>query len=101
MKITLALVVLVIAALLFALIRRGAHPNAPRTFKTTDEFIQWLADGAVQDADVNQHIKLDYTRESVRKVETILGNLHDLYVSNLHPSLCVASPLLTAHILAK
>jgi hypothetical protein len=44
--------------------------------------VQWLADGAVRDADSNQHIKLDYSPESVKSVEHILGKLHEMYVRN-------------------
>lgn len=71
---------LLVVSLIFAFVWR--RPKQPREFKSTDEFVQWLADGAVKDAETNQHIKLDYSPESIKSVEEILGKLHGMYVQN-------------------
>ena len=46
----------------------------------TDEFLQWLAAEAVKDAQTGNGIKLDYTPESIKTVDKILGKLHQQYV---------------------
>jgi hypothetical protein len=68
------------AALLFLLWKRSK--SAERTFKSTDEFIQWLASEAETDAERENHVHLDYSIESIKSVEKILGHLHDQYVAN-------------------
>jgi hypothetical protein len=85
MKITLIASAVLLVILVASLFRHQAKKPPQQSFKTTDEFIQWLAQEAVKDADSNQHITLDYRPESVKKVETILGNLHDMYIKQ--PSL--------------
>ncbi len=70
----------VIIALGFSFLRNYKKRNVPREFKTTDEFIQWLASEAVKDAEVNNHLTLDYSPDSIRAVDQILGKLHDQYV---------------------
>jgi hypothetical protein len=74
-------VLLVSAALLFFLWHRNKR-GAERTFKTTDEFIQWLASEAEKDAERENHVRLDYSIESIKSVEKILGQLHDQYALN-------------------
>src|SRR6185312_8809702 len=51
-----------------------------REFKSTDEFVQWLSAEAVKDAETENGIKLDYTPESIKRVDQILGKLHGQYV---------------------
>ena len=51
----------------------------PKESKTTDELIQSLSSEAVKDADSNSQIKLDYSVDSIKKVEQILGKLHEKY----------------------
>jgi hypothetical protein len=51
-------------------------------FKKGGEFAQFLATEAVRDAKENNHTLLDYTPESIKIVESILGSVHDQYVKN-------------------
>jgi hypothetical protein len=70
-----AAIVLIVFLILFLRNQR----NRSRDFKTTDEFVQWLADEAVKDAASNNHIELDYSPQSIERVEQILGRLHNTY----------------------
>ncbi len=71
---------LVLCASLFLMWRRSR--SGERAFKSTDEFIQWLASQAVEDAESQNHIHLDYSVESIKSVEKILGQLHEQYAKN-------------------
>lgn len=73
---------LILLVTLFCFFRsKTTQPQpAQREFKSTDEFVQWLAAEAVQDAETGNGIKLDYTPESIKTVDKILGKLHDQYV---------------------
>jgi hypothetical protein len=77
MKIGVAL--LVIAILIGSYLVALKKKPTPREFKSTDEFIQWLSSEAIKDAQQN-NVKLDYSAESVREVEKILGKIHEQYV---------------------
>ena len=72
---------LVFLALVAASFYYERYEEAHR-FKTAAELTQWLSVQAVSDAEKNSHITLDFTPESIQKVETILGSLHDHYVKN-------------------
>ena len=50
--------------------------------KKGGEVAQFLATEAVRDAQENNHVLLDYTPESIRIVESILGSVHNQYVKN-------------------
>lgn len=78
MKLLMSLLVLLLAVGVGFLLR---HRKKERTFRSTDEFIQWLANEAVKDA-AQDGISLDYSVESIKQVETILGKLHDMYAAN-------------------
>jgi len=71
---------LVLGVLLFFLWHRGK--SRERTFKNTDELIEWLASEAVNDAERENHVRLDYSIESIKSVEKILGQLHEQYAKN-------------------
>jgi hypothetical protein len=71
----IALVLLVLAVSFFWRIRK--QPTEKREFHSTQEFIDFLASAAVKDAREQNHVDLDYSSESIQKVEQILGNLHD------------------------
>jgi hypothetical protein len=80
MKQTLVIVVVlivVVAALIFQRVKSRAI--APRTFHSTDEYIQFAANEAVKNADKEFNVKLDYSVDSIKKVEDVLGRLHDMY----------------------
>ncbi len=79
MKWLLVSVAVVAIILLLAFLKARQKRPAAREFKTTDEFVQWLAKEAVNDAAQNNHIDLDYTPASIKEVENILGQLHDQY----------------------
>ncbi|HEY1483924.1 MAG TPA: hypothetical protein VGF19_14425 [Candidatus Acidoferrum sp.] len=79
--VALALMVLVLGFLLVAP-RNQKKTKSPPDFKTTTDFIQWMANEAVEDAEENNQVKLDYTPNSIQRVEEILGGLHDQYVKN-------------------
>jgi hypothetical protein len=71
------LVVLVLGAGVLLMARRKV-PSSPK-FRNTDEFIQYMATEAVKDAARENHVKLDYSIDSIKQVEEILGSLHDQY----------------------
>jgi len=54
----------------------------PREFKSTDECIQFMATAAVADAEKQDHVRLDYTIDSIKKVEEVLGRMHGQYVKD-------------------
>jgi hypothetical protein len=55
---------------------------APGTWKSTDDFIRWLASQAVADAEKQNHAHLDYSVDSIKTVDKILGQIHDAYVKD-------------------
>jgi len=66
-----------------------------RRFASTDEFVQWLANEAVNDAWQQDHTKLDYSVESIKTVEQILGRVHAQWTKN--PSTVSAKGLGSAY----
>src|ERR1700761_8637456 len=73
-------VAVLICILLIVTYRLYQHRRpTPKEAKTTAEFIQSLSAEAVKDADANNQIKLDYNVDSIKKVEQILGKLHEKY----------------------
>jgi hypothetical protein len=77
--------VILIAVLLVASgiwLRTHRKAAAERKFASTDEFVQWLASEAVKDAREQNHVNLDYSIDSIKSVEQILGGLHDQYVKD-------------------
>lgn len=96
-RIKLAAPILVTLVLISAayLLRTRAKANSGRKFASTDEFVQWLANEAVKDAREQNHIKLDYSVESIKNVEQILGALHNQYTKD--PSTISAKGLGSAY----
>jgi hypothetical protein len=84
MKSLIISVAVVVAVLLIAFLRnlkrQPAGASKPPAFKTTEEFVEWLASEAVKDAEKENHLTLDYTPDSIQVVERILGELHEKYV---------------------
>jgi len=76
----IALVVLFVGAGIFLLVYK--RRPVQRQFKSTDEFVQWLANEAVKDARQQNRVDLDYSVASIEAVEKILSSLHDQYVKN-------------------
>jgi hypothetical protein len=56
----------------------AANSPLQKPAKTTQGFIAFLSAEAVQDADTESHVHLDYTVESIKKVADILRDLHGL-----------------------
>jgi hypothetical protein len=72
-----AITVAVLATLmLVALVTSGTRTADPGG-TTMDEMMRHLASEAVDIADKTYGIKLDYSTESIQKVEVVLGKLHD------------------------
>jgi hypothetical protein len=61
-----------------------AHKKSPpqRTFQNTQDVIDFLSAEAVKDAESQSHVHLDYSVASIRRVESILGGIHDQYMKN-------------------
>ena|SRR5215469_317132 len=78
----IAVVLLVVAAGVFAWQRTKSRANTPRTFQTTNDYIQFMAGEAVKDAEKEEWITLDYSIDSIKKVDVVLGHIHDQYVKN-------------------
>jgi hypothetical protein len=80
------LVVLIVAiAVIFAmrfLSGKRKKKSSEKKFKNPDEFVQWLASEAVNDASQQNHVELDYSIESIQRVDDVLGGLHKQYVKN-------------------
>ena len=66
----------------FVRTRAKAAAPAEHKFASTDEFVQWLATEAVKDAGEQNHVKLDYSVESIKNVEQILSTLHNQYTKD-------------------
>lgn len=66
----------------------SASPPPQKPPKTTQDSIDFLSAEGVKDADRESHVHLDYTVESIKKVEGILGDLHGLYAKD-HSSVAV------------
>ena len=74
------LALLALGVVFFLLTPRKEVPA--RKFSTTDEFVQFMAAEAVKDAAKQDHIDLDYSVDSIKRVEEILGHLHEQYVKD-------------------
>ncbi len=48
-------------------------------FKDTNEMMAYLAAEAVKDAEKENHIKLDYSVQSIEQVEAVLSKIHEQY----------------------
>ncbi len=73
--------VAVIGTALFLVVYGNAQEE-PGTLKSTDNYIQGLASQAVNNAERENHIHLDYSVESIKTVDRILGRVHEAYVKN-------------------
>jgi hypothetical protein len=80
MKILLAVVIVAALIGIGIAVRQGA--NSKPKFTSTEQFVALLAAEAVKDASENNQITLDYSPDSIKQVEEILGKLHDSYVRN-------------------
>ncbi len=69
----MVLTVIFVAALTLA---HSRTPPQQPVVPDIDQFIQRLASEAVKDAEARYQVHLDYSIESIRTVDTILGRLH-------------------------
>lgn len=69
----LLIAVAIIAGILWLRTRRAR----PIEFRSTQELMTWLAQQAVEAARDNDRVELDYSPESIEKVEQVLAGLHD------------------------
>ena len=74
------LALLAFGVVLFLLTRRKEASGLK--FGSTDEFIQFMAAEAVKDAAGKDRINLDYSVDSIKEVEEILGRLHEQYLKD-------------------
>jgi hypothetical protein len=74
------LALLALGVVLFLLTRRKEASGLK--FGSTDEFIQFMAAEAVKNAQGKARINLDYSVDSIKQVEEILGRLHEQYVKD-------------------
>jgi hypothetical protein len=58
---------------------QGSQPP-PQDAKNAGAFMQWFAAEAVKEAEKDWHVKLDYSAESIKAVDQILGRMHAQYV---------------------
>jgi hypothetical protein len=70
---------IVVATAVLVAVRFQRNHTAKPEFKTTEEMMQYLASAAVEMADKNYGTKLDYTPESIEKVDEVLGKIHEEY----------------------
>jgi hypothetical protein len=74
------IVVIVLAGIALAVLRLQRGRVTKTDFKSTQEQMEYLATEAVKMADKNFSVKLDYSPNSIKQVEKVLGQLHDEYV---------------------
>jgi|SRR5215468_111569 len=58
--------------------RNPSHPN----LSSTEALVSYASDQAVREAQKFDAIRLDYSIDSLKQVDTILGRVHELYVKN-------------------
>ena len=57
------------------------------SFTAVEEFIGFASQSAVTNAETYDHVKLDYSVDSLKEVDRMLGRVHDTYVktpSSIH-----------------
>jgi hypothetical protein len=59
-------------------IEANRHPS----LATTEHFISYMSNHALADANTYDHVTLDYSVGSLKRVDQILGRAHDLYVKS-------------------
>jgi hypothetical protein len=78
--VTVILAIMAVFALQY--FRKRRKKSSKKNFKNTDEFVQWLASEAIKDARRQNHVELDYSVESIRRVDDVLASLHNQYLKN-------------------
>jgi hypothetical protein len=80
----LGIFALIAVALVAGVALLKAQKKSPQQteFKTTEEMMTFLAAEAVKDAEKENKIKLDYSPQSIEKVEAVLGKIHEQYTKD-------------------
>jgi hypothetical protein len=77
--VAIILIVVIIAVWRYVEERQEAlHPH----FTNTEQLISYACDRAIAESQKYDGITLDYSIDSLKNVDTILGRLHDIYVKN-------------------
>jgi hypothetical protein len=81
---TLGVFAVIAIALIAGVAFLKAQKKSPQQteFKTTDEMMTFLASEAVKDAEKENQIKLDYSPQSIEKVEAVLSKIHEQYTKD-------------------
>jgi len=83
MKLLVVLAVIIVAVIAgAAFLRTQKKSSQHAVFKTTQEMMTFLAAEAVKDAEKENQIKLDYSPQSIEKVEAVLDNIHEQYTKD-------------------
>src|SRR5882724_3641495 len=53
-----------------------------KNLASTEQFVSYASDQAIAEAQKFDAIPLDYSVDSLKKVDTILGRVHELYVKD-------------------
>jgi hypothetical protein len=72
--------VIFLAVVGLTVLRLQRRRDTKMEFKSTQAQMEYLASEAVKMADQNFGVKLDYSPDSVKQVEKVLGQLHDEYI---------------------
>lgn len=80
MRPILIVALVVFSAVVLSLFWQRRNRTVAREFKSIDEYIEFMANAAVEDAEKQDHVQLDYSVDSIKKVEEILGRMHEQYV---------------------
>jgi hypothetical protein len=82
MKQTLVIGIILLGLIGIFLLQRRGKNSSEMKFASTDDFIRYLADQAVQDAQKQSHVHLDYSVDSIKRAEGVLGQPHDQYAKD-------------------
>jgi hypothetical protein len=80
-KLVMAALLIAVAIGVWRFVEKRQEEKNPH-FANTEDLISYACDHAVAEAQKYDGITLDYSIDSIKKVDTILGRVHDLYVKN-------------------
>ena len=83
MKTSTTLTLIAIVLIAGIAVYQSQHKSVQKeNFKSIDALMQFMAAEAVKKAEQENHIKLDYSVQSLENIEAILGKLHEQYVKD-------------------
>ncbi|HLE41577.1 MAG TPA: hypothetical protein VI956_08730 [Nitrospirota bacterium] len=80
MNILILVVIVVVAGIAIYSAQKKSFQKTE--FKNTDEMMTYFAAEAVKDAAKENHVKLDYSVQSIEKVEAVLSKIHEQYLKD-------------------